>query len=244
MTASASIDRGFDWMSWLQVPVADGWYDLTRVLDADVERVVGFPAPEIRLVRRIADGERANVTELRMVCHVGTHVDAPRHFLEAGPGADELPLGRLTGPGVAWRLRPEPMGTITVADLRAARPCVRPGDAVLLHTGWAERWGTPAYARNPSLALDAAQWLVDAGVRLLAVDFATPDLAHEAREDGFDWPVHRVLLGQGVLICEHVAAVADLDGRRVETIFAGLPIRSADGAPARVLARPLAEDAE
>jgi len=241
MTAGVASAPGFDWAAWRDEP-AGGWVDLTRVLDGDVERVADFPAPAIRLVRRISASEKANVTELRMVCHVGTHVDAPRHFLDEGPAADELPLGRLIGPGVAWRLDPEPLDQITVADFEAARPRVRPGDAVLLHAGWAERWGTPDYARNPSLTVEAAQWLVDAGVRMLAVDFATPDLAHEAREVGFDWPVHQILLGQGVLICEHLAAVAHLDGRRVETIFAGLPIRSADGAPARVLARPLPEE--
>lgn len=240
MSASPdTIDRAFDWASWLDAPVATDWYDLTRVLDADVERVPGFPAPEIYLVRSIAAAERANVTEVRMVCHVGTHVDAPRHFFDEGPSAEEIPLGRLTGQGVVWRLHPQPLGEISVTHLEGARPRVRPGDAVLLHTGWAERWGTPDYPRNPSLTPEAAQWLVDAGVRMLAVDFATPDLAHEARQPDFDWPVHRILLGQGVLICEHLAAVPELDGRRVETIFAGLPVRSADGAPARVLARVL-----
>ncbi|HEU0246051.1 MAG TPA: hypothetical protein VFR38_03115 [Gaiellaceae bacterium] len=55
-----------------------------------------------------------------------------------------------------------------------------------------------------------------------------------------DWPVHHVLLRDGVLISEQVANTRVLAGRRAEFVFLPLNIVGGDGAPARVLARPLA----
>jgi kynurenine formamidase len=49
--------------------------------------------------------------------------------------------------------------------------------------------------------------------------------------------VHKRLLGDGVLICEHLRGHAPLSGRRAEFMFNALNIEGSDGAPARVLAR-------
>ena len=84
----------------------------------------------------------------------------------------------------------------------------------------------------------AAQWLVERGVKLVGVDFATPDLAVDRRAEGFDWPVHHILLSHGVLIAEHLTNLHALAGRRIEAMFLALNIEGADGAPARVVARP------
>src|SRR4026207_970708 len=48
-------------------------------------------------MKRIAQGDSSNVSTLHMSAHTGTHVDAPRHFFDAGPGVDQLPLELLIG---------------------------------------------------------------------------------------------------------------------------------------------------
>jgi kynurenine formamidase len=60
------------------------------------------------------------------------------------------------------------------------------------------------------------------------------------RPPGFDWPVHHVLLSRGVLIAENLTNLRALAGRRIEAMVLGLRIEGADGAPARVVARPVA----
>jgi len=50
--------------------------------------------------------------------------------------------------------------------------------------------------------------------------------------------VHKILLSCGVLIVEHLTGLAPLAGQRVEIIVGAVNIEGADGAPARVLARP------
>jgi arylformamidase len=80
---------------------------------------------------------------------------------------------------------------------------------------------------------------VDRQVKLLAVDTPTPDIPVDKRPPGFDWPVHHTLLGDGVLISEQVANAHSLVGRRAEFLFLPLNIVGGDGAPARVLGRPI-----
>jgi kynurenine formamidase len=174
-----------------------------------------------------------------MIVHTGTHVDAPRHFFSDGPAFDEIPLDRLHGAGHVLRVEVGAGGVIGADVFERAADRIEPGDIVALDTGWSEKFGTEEYDFNPSISVDAAQWLVDRGVILLACDFATPDVALPLRKPGFNWPVHHVLLSNGVLVCEHLRGVAPLAGKRVEFAFGALNICGSDGAPARVLSRPI-----
>jgi kynurenine formamidase len=227
------------WQGWRSAATASGssaWIDLSHPLRADLSRIPLFPAARFERIMSMPE-HPLNVTEIQMVCHFGTHVDAPCHFIPDGPSFDEIPIDRLCGAGVVWRLACEPYAVIGPDMLATARPALQPDDIVLLDTGWAEHFGTPRYDQHPSLGVAAAEWLVGHGVKLVGVDFATPDLAVNRRPPGFDWPVHHVLLRHGVLIAEHLTNLRGLSGRRVEVLFLGLNIAGADGAPCRVVAR-------
>jgi len=219
-------------------PVGD-WVDLTYPLGAQTPRLRTFPPP---IVSRISEMPAAplNVTRLEMVVHTGTHVDSPRHFVLDGPPVDAIPLERLTGRGVVVRVDAPPYGVIEPDDLERARPQIEPGDIVAIDSGWGERWGTDDWDRHPALSLRTAEWLVDRGVKLVALDTPTPDQALDRRSPAFDWPIHRLLLSQGVLISEQVANLSRLAATRIELVFSPVPIAGADGAPARVIARPIA----
>ncbi len=58
----------------------------------------GDPGVAVEQVKSIDRGDPANVSRLELGAHTGTHVDAPRHFLPGGAGADELPLDPFVGP--------------------------------------------------------------------------------------------------------------------------------------------------
>ena len=148
-----------------------------------------------------------------MVVHAGTHLDSPRHYFLDGPAFEDIPLDRLYGPGVVWHLPMAPDQVIEVADLERARPQLLPGDILALDTGWSARFGTDTYDRHPSLSVEATQWLVAQKIKILACDFATPDLVYHLRQDGFNWPVHNILLSQGILVCEHLTGHAPLAGQ-------------------------------
>jgi kynurenine formamidase len=153
------------------------------------------------------------------------------------PDFHEIPFDRLHGHGVVWKIDVVPFALITAEHLAALRPTVNPGDMVLLHTGWSKFWGADAYWENPSLSVDAAEWLVNQKVALVGVDFVSPDLALPKRDKDFDWPVHKTLLSHGTLIAENVANLESLAGQRVELLCPALNIHGADGSPARLTAR-------
>jgi kynurenine formamidase len=131
-------------------------------------------------------------------------------------------------------------GVIEPGDLDRASPRIKAGDIVAIDTGWSARWGTPAWDQHPCLSLEAARWLLDKRVKMLAVDTPTPDIPLDRRPADFNWPVHRTLLAHGILIAEQLANPARLAGQRVEFVFAPLPITESDGSPARVIARAVA----
>lgn len=234
--------RGKGWRGWSRAPQRDAgtacgpWLDLSYPLGGGTPCAPIYDPPRLTPLRSLPD-DPFNVTELRMVVHAGTHVDSPRHFYFDGPAFEDVPLDRLHGPGVCWHIAVEPEQVIEAAELEQARPELRDGDILAIDTGWAARFGTDSYGLHPSLSPAAAAWLIERGIKLLACDFATPDLVHHRRQPGFDWPVHQALLSRGILICENLRPQAPLRGRRVEFMFAALSITGSDGAPARVLAR-------
>ncbi len=240
------LQRATGWRGWTDLPVVPAtqaigpWLDLSHTVGPDMPCASIFPAPRFQKLKSLPQ-DPFNVTEMCAVVHSGTHLDAPSHFLDDGPAFHEIPLDRLMGPGVVWKLDLDLDQVITPADLERCEPKLRAGDILALDTGWAARFGTPEYERHPSLSPEAADWLVERKIKLLACDFATPDLVYHLRAPGFSWPVHHTLLSRGILICEHITGHAALAGQRVEFIFGALSIAHADGAPARVLGRRIVD---
>ncbi len=241
MCDRSSSEPRMGWVGWNEAPahpvaVIDGvWCDLTYKFGENVPRSAMFLPPVLGKFASMPE-KPLDVSRLETIVHVGTHVDAPNHFYADGPGIDEVPLDRLMGGGVIASIQLPEFGEITALDLERSAPSIEKGDIVVIHTGWEHRWGTESWNRHPCLSQDAADWLVDMKIRLLAVDTATPDLAFDRRGESFDFPIHRTLLKHGVLIAEQIANLEALAGKRAYFMFLPVPILGCDGAPARVLA--------
>lgn len=233
---------GNGWRGWLTLPIQEStpavgpWFDLSHKVGPDVPRASVFPQPSFRRLRSLPD-DPLNVTEIQMVVHIGSHVDAPRHFFNDGPAFHEIPLDRLTGTGVVIHIEKRAGELIEVSDLDRCPIQIMPGDIVALETGWGKFAQTPAYHDHPYLSPAAAQWLVDRKVKLLACDLPTPDMPLCRRPANYAWPAHHVLLGNGVLVAENLTGLAEFAGERVEFVFSALNIEESDGAPARIMAR-------
>jgi arylformamidase len=80
------------------------------------------------------------------------------------------------------------------------------GKAVLVQTGWSERWATDAYFEtHPYLTQDAALFLRDRGARLVGIDSLNID---DTR--GGERPVHSTLLRADILVVEHLCNLESL----------------------------------
>ena len=212
-------------------------YDLSHTIASGMTQVANTPPVEVCRILSIDEGAWVNAQSLQIIGHSGTHVDAPLHVLAGTASIDRLPLDRFAGPGCVLSLTKAPGEDVDAADLEsAAAGQVRRGDIVLLHTGWDRHWNAPAYFDYPSLTMDAADWLLEHGVRLVGMDMLSPDLPFQRRPPDHGLPVHKRLLGNDVLIAENLTGLAPLAGRRVQVWAVPIKVIEGDGAPARIFA--------
>lgn len=208
--------------------------DLSQAYANGMPHAPTIPAPSIRQVKSV-ESDGYSVTELSVTTHIGTHIDAPSHLLQDGSTVDEIPPETLIRQALVASLQRSEPDEIQAEELAAAASAARPGDALLVRTGWGASFGSPDYADHPYLSEEAARWIVERGFGLVGFDLTTPELPGHRRPDDFDFPIHRILLGSGVLIMEHLF-LEEVAGERIELFVGALKVQGGDGAPARVLA--------
>ena len=79
----------------------------------------GDEAPSFERTVSIANGGVCNLTVFRQCAHNGTHVDAPKHFLDDGKAVDELDLDRMIGMAKVVSARGAHRGTDLPHGIRA-----------------------------------------------------------------------------------------------------------------------------
>ena len=192
--------------------------DITRPVGPDTPVWPGDPPVVVEPVARVRDGDAADVSRLELGTHTGTHVDPPSHFLPGTATVDALSLEVLIGPAVVAQFSPGPIDAATLESTALPDGSAR----LLLKTG----------GDDGAVTLDGARWLVEHGVRLIGAD----TLSIEPGTD--DYPVHRTLLGAGIVIVEGLDLAAVEPGT-YQLVCLPLRIVDGDGAPARaVLMRP------
>jgi arylformamidase len=203
-------------------------YDVTLTISRDLPVWPGDPAVSAERVAKIEEGAPANVTRLEFSAHTGTHVDAPIHFLADGISVEDLPLKYLTGRAFVVHLPDVDLITNEVLEEAGIPPRTR---RVLFKTRNSEHWAkghTDFNTNYVSLAPDAAETLIQRGVKLVGVDY----LSVAPFED--QAPTHQVLLKAGIIIVEGLDLSKVGPGRYT---FYCLPLKiaGADGAPARAM---------
>ncbi|ARP73806.1 cyclase [Streptomyces pluripotens] len=208
--------------------------DLSHPLESGMPHARTIPAPKFTPTSTWEE-HRMRVMRLDIPTHIGTHVDAPSHFVEDGATLDQVSPSALVGRAYCLEVPREGAEPITAADLKAAVD-LEPGDALLIRTGWDDRYSEPAYVdRHPYLTVDAAEWAVAKGLRLIGMDTMSPEIPMSMRQPDFPYDVHRTLLGAGTLLVENLVLREISD--HWCTLFVGvLNVHGGDGAPARALA--------
>jgi kynurenine formamidase len=180
-------------------------------------------------------------TAMAMGDHVGTHVDAPRHF-DGRPGAagiDEMPLENFFTEALCLDLSHKPLKSdITIEDLKQAEAGsgteIRAKDTVLLHMDFHRRcFGTPAFLTDfPGLTKESATWLGDKRIGMFGVEAVSP-----GRPGRNNFEVHHVCRDMGFTHIEGLKNLGQLVGKgRFRFIGFPLKIRGGTGSPIRAVA--------
>ncbi len=174
-------------------------------------------------------------------------MDAPIHTNEDGVTLEGVDITRLIGEAVVLDLYKGDVDYgYTVEDLETATPTIEQGDIVLIYSGYKDVEKPTDRIKQTYLTVEAAQWLVDRGVKSVGCEPAgiehLPDgyFVHRwyAKDtpDPPSWPAHRILLGSHVYIMEGLTNLERLRGQRVR--FAALPLLfpGLTGCPVRAVA--------
>jgi len=213
--------------------------DLSRVIFDRMPKIPVLPEVHVRRCFSLDKGHALNVTEISLPCHAGTHVDAPVHIVPNGRSIEELPLDSFVGPGAVIPVKKRGGEQVTAKDLEGSGVSVNRGDILMLYTGWDEKFESEDYNLHPYLSVDAAEWIVKKGAKLLGIDCITVDLPTPLRQKGFDFPVHKTLLGSGVLIAENVANLGEIVGKKTRILALPLRVKGSDAGHARIVAEIL-----
>jgi len=210
--------------------------DLSHRIEAGMVTYKGLPAPIIcDFLSRDASrplyegGAEFSIQRINMVGNTGTYLDSPFHRYADGVDLADLQLDSLAH-----------LETVVInaehaeiaVDVAAFSDVDVSGRAVLVRTGWDRHWRTDAYFENhPFLTAAAAAHLANAGATLVGIDSHNID---DTR--GRERPVHTILLGRSIPICEHMTGLDRLPSRGARFYAAPLKLAAVGTFPVRAFA--------
>ena len=197
--------------------------DISDPLSAEMLKYPSVKPFIHHFVRDYSKGDNVCVSSIEMVIHNGTHIDAPRHYIENGPGIDEIPIERFMGTAQVV----EAAGPVITEEVLEKAGITE--NMVLIKTPFSDnirenRPGSPGY-----FTADAARYLEKRGVQLAGIDSFSVD-----KEGDKDKLVHKRLLKAGMLLLEGIC----LEGVRpgiYQLICFPLSIRDSEAAPCRAV---------
>ena len=196
--------------------------DLTHTFDENMPVYPGDPKARLYPTADLkSDGYNDFKIETGM--HIGTHIDGPLHMAQKGSPISEISLNSFMADGHLIDARNHNPLPPELIDLNQ----IKPGDIVLVFTGFGHTFGHPNYYQTyPLFSLEFAHLLVAAKIAAVGMDTPSPD--------GPPFAVHKVLLPENILLIENLTNLDKLlDVKRFRVLAVPLKLK-ADAAPARV----------
>jgi arylformamidase len=204
------------------------WIDISRGLSEETAVWPGDKPFSKTWVMSLKEGDACNTSTISLSAHTGTHVDSPAHFMEDGPGVNELPLEAFIG-----RCR-----VVRVKDAR----CVGLADIGGMNMEKEERilFKTPRPIADNEWRDDFTYISVDVaraceGLRLVGIDTPSVDPKNSKSLE-----THKALLERRVVILENLNLESVEEGP-YDLVALPLRIIGGDASPVRAVIRPRLE---
>lgn len=178
-----------------------------------------------------------NTSRIVLGSHSATHMDAPLHFINGAHGVDKNDLNICVGPVSCVDFRNIGVrGIVSLNDVRNLKITSR----MLFVFGWFKNWKTNEFYKDfPYFSAEAITFLIEQGMKLMALDTPSPDTGSAINEKD-DSPNHKILLHSDVIIVEYLCNTDKINfNKKYEIIALPLKILDCDGSPSRVILREL-----
>ncbi len=200
------------------------------------------PSPEISAHSRIVDGDSSNTCTLFIHNHTGTHIDAPKHFIDNGKSIFEYSLEYLVFKNPLLVDCPKNDATLIMPeDLQKKSHAFQNSDCLLLRTGFGQFRNEERYrTHNPGIAPDTILWIRTnyPNVRCIGIDaisissFQNRDAGRAAHKMAF---MVRENFGEPLLLIEDMNLNALSSNEIKHMIVIPWQVEDVDSAPCSIL---------
>lgn len=204
------------------------WIDISQTLHNGIAEWPGDTPFTYEVAFAKADTGSVNIGKMTTSTHMGTHIDAPFHYDDAGMKVHELPIDVYIGKAVVIDV--SGLDSVGYSNLEAHD--FGGAERVLLKTS--SRPNADVFPQSYTvLRPDIGPLLKERGVKLIGVDTPSVDSEHSKTLDA-----HHALYAKDVLILENIV-LDEVEPGEYELIALPLPIAGADGSPVRAVVRRL-----
>lgn len=176
-----------------------------------------------------------NSETLFLSSHLGTHMDAPYHFVQDGLRIHQIPLNVLVGRASLLDIQKSSNEYIQREDIvqwQEENHTIPYNSPVIFRTGWQVHIRDDYYfTENPGLSKDAAEYLASMSVTLVGTDLPSIDAGQNST-----FPAHHILARAGTINVENLANLDSIPHTQFNYIILPLKIRDSTGSPVRALA--------
>ncbi len=204
-------------------------FDITLTISNALPVWPGDPAINFYRVADVNNGDVCTLSRLESGSHIGTHLDAPLHFIKGGRTVDQLDLNVLIGPCLVVHI---PNANIIDAAQLDALDIPADTRRVLFRTRNSEIWvsGDSSTFHTDYVGVDrsGAEWLVGRGVQLVGVDYMSVAPFADTIAP------HDILLGAGIIAVENLN-LTGIEAGNYQLVCLPLKLKDGDGAPVRAV---------
>lgn len=195
-----------------------------------------FTPPQIEEVASIEkDGYSAHKITISVLS--GTYIETGSHMVSGMPTIDEIHVEEFIKEAVIIKT-PEIKNAgehVTVEDLEANNPQIKPKDALLVSTGWDRMWNKDGYVLDsPHFTSEAMGWILDKKISLLGGDMPCFDDLRECLKTK-EFPNLHKFYPSGALLLAPVVNLRQITSPRVKLIALPPKVKGVCATPCRAI---------
>lgn len=156
---------------------------------------------------RLKDSDGFSLKTLTTAMHVGTHLDAPSHYLASGSSVESIPLDKTIGFATKIKVSLHDNLIKTEEIDMAYHNAYQKHSKIVIETGFSNECDTPEYFQSfPAFEPSIIDFLLDNQIELIGVDMPSVRFFKSGSAEA-----HHAILGHDIVIVENLINLDKLD---------------------------------